>query len=97
LTKRKITKNPLISNSSKSCEIPDNYDDYFFSSSRKLDYSTIFFKKDAEFDYSQPLTEKDEIFEESPATNLKPTPKISKFFMESLSIKLQESKNLDQN
>ena len=100
LTKRKIgNTNNILTNSTKSCEIPKNYDDYFFSSSRKLDYSNTFFKNDSEFNYSEALSEKDEIFEESPDFSMKAPPKISKFFdlTMNLKINLQESKNLDQN
>lgn len=65
-----MTKNKQKSNTSKiwstkSCVIDKDYENHFFSSSHKIDYSNFFFDE-SEFNYENPVKEKDEIFEESP-------------------------------
>lgn len=76
---RRITKKSKKGNASlrvelsKSCDNYKNYEDYFFSSARKIDYSNIFFNNLEFSNFS--VTEKDEIFEESPESKSKSSPR----------------------
>lgn len=64
LTKNKSKPISLASNT-KSCSVDKVYEDYFFSSAHKIDYSA-FFLDESEFTYTNLVVEKDEVFEESP-------------------------------
>lgn len=92
LTKNKSKPISLISNT-KSCSVDKVYEEYFFSSAHKIDYSAFFFDE-SEFTYSSLVVEKDEIFEESP--DELPKKKSTLQSLDFANIKKQESNEIKQ-